>query len=279
MAKLTKTWWGNRFIEALESFTDSGRLSRGRSYASDSRIRKFDITDGMITAAVRGNINPYYGVHKEPIYQIEIAMPPFSAAQWAAAIAFIASKASFISKLMLNEMPDNIESAFIPLQLNLLPKSQADFEMRCSCPDWGNPCKHVAGVCYRVAAELDRDPFLLFELRGLPREQLQSELKKLPLGEALAAELAIETVAPTPIDSYYTRPQLIAPSDDISVKAFWQGTRPLPKSIPTFSPSSITGIIVKKQGDRPPFWQKDSSFIAAMEELYDRVKSKNQSLF
>ncbi|NEQ27113.1 MAG: hypothetical protein F6K28_50520 [Microcoleus sp. SIO2G3] len=279
MAKLSKTWWGNRFIEALESFTDSGRLSRGRSYASDSRIRKLEITDGIIKAAVRGNINPHFGVHKEPTYQIEISMPPLSSAQWAAAIAFIASKASFISKLMLNEMPDNIEAAFTPLQLNLLPKSKNDFETHCSCPDWGNPCKHVAGVCYRVAAELDRDPFLLFELRGLPRERLQAELKKLPLGEALAAELSIGTVDPTPIDSYYIRPQVTAVSEDIRVKTFWQCTKPLPKSVPTFPPSTITGIVVKKQGDRPPFWHKDSSFIAAMEELYDRVKSKNQSLF
>ena len=278
-AKLSKTWWGNRFIEALETFTDSGRLSRGRSYASNSRIRRLEITDGVITAAIRGNVNSYYGVYKEPTYHVEIAMQPLSSAQWAAAIAYIASKASFISKLMLNEMPDNIEAAFTPLKLNLLPKSKSDFQTECSCPDWSNPCKHVAGVYYRVAAELDRDPFLLFELRGLPRERLRLELQKLPLGEALAAELATETVPPIPIDSYYTRPQLTAPPEAMSVKTFWQGTKPLPKTIPAAPASSITGIVVKKQGDRPPFWQKDTSFISAMEELYDRVKTKNQSLF
>jgi len=31
MAQFSRTWWGKRFIEALEEFTDSARLGRGRS--------------------------------------------------------------------------------------------------------------------------------------------------------------------------------------------------------------------------------------------------------
>lgn len=29
MAKFSKTWWGQRFIAALEEFSDTRRLSRG----------------------------------------------------------------------------------------------------------------------------------------------------------------------------------------------------------------------------------------------------------
>ena len=41
MSKYAKTWWGQRFIEALEDFTDSGRLQRGRSYSTDNRIKQW----------------------------------------------------------------------------------------------------------------------------------------------------------------------------------------------------------------------------------------------
>ena len=33
MAQFSRTWWGQRFIAALEQFTDPARLGRGRSYA------------------------------------------------------------------------------------------------------------------------------------------------------------------------------------------------------------------------------------------------------
>ncbi|BAU16136.1 SWIM zinc finger domain protein (plasmid) [Leptolyngbya sp. NIES-3755] len=278
MAQLSKTWWGNKFIEALEKFTDSGRLSRGRSYRSSDRIRKLTIVDSVIVAEVRGNVNPYYGVYKEPIYETEIVLAPISPAQWTAAIAYIASKASFISKLLLNEMPDNIEDAFTQLNLNLLPKSKKDFHTECSCPDYSNPCKHIAGVCYRIAADLDRDPFLLFELRGISRITLQSELAKTPLGKALSSELDRQSITPQATASFYTRPEVQPMPTETTLRAFWQGSKSLPNIVERPPQSSVSGILVKKQGDFPPFWERDQSFIAVMEEVYERVKSKNRDL-
>jgi uncharacterized Zn finger protein len=40
----------------------------------------------------------------------------------------------------------------------------------------------------------------------------------------------------------------------------------------------IPAIVVKKQGDYPAFWQKDASFITVMEELYQRVRTKNKDV-
>lgn len=45
MPKISKTWWGQKFIAALEDFTDSGRLQRGRGYSGDSRILKWLYVD------------------------------------------------------------------------------------------------------------------------------------------------------------------------------------------------------------------------------------------
>jgi uncharacterized Zn finger protein len=274
MSKFSRTWWGQRFIAALEEFTDAGRLSRGRSYAKGGKVKSFEIKDGIVTAKVRGSVNPYFGVYTEPLYTTTIEFQPISAAKWAAAIALIASKASLISRLLLNEIPDNIENAFATLGINLLPHSRKDFDSSCSCPDWSNPCKHIAGIHYLVAAELDRDPFLLFELRGLSRDDLHKELAKSPLGQALSAELQLAQRPLASVSSYYTRPQTVPPKAD-DLRDFWHGAKRLPQTIEPLPETLVAGIPVKKQGDAPAFWQRDNSFIAAMETIYQQVRTKS----
>jgi uncharacterized Zn finger protein len=279
MAQFSKTWWGKRFIEALEAFSDSGRLGRGRSYARNGKIKQYQIANGKITAKVRGSINPYFGIYKEPLYNTTIEIKSIAAADWSKAIAYLGSKASLVSKLLLGEVPDNIEEAFAHLKLHLLPHSRHDFQTKCSCPDWSNPCKHIAGVYYLVAAELDQDPFLLFELRGISRAKLQQELAKSPLGRVLSSSLETEEIQPEPADTYYTRPQTVSLAAPCSAKEFWLPQKRLPQAIEAAATASLPGVVVKKGGDFPPFWQKDNSFLAVMEELYQRVRTKNKGAF
>lgn len=274
MAQFSRTWWGKKFIEAIENLTDAGRLSRGRSYAKGNKVKHFEIQDGLVTAEVRGSINPYFGVYEEPLYITTIEFQPLSKAKWSAAIALIASKASLISRLLLNEIPDNIEDTFQQLNLNLLPGSKKDFTSTCSCPDWSNPCKHVAGVYYLVAAELDQDPFLLFELRGLSREALHTELAKSPLGQALSAELQLEHQPPQAVESYYAPLKTIPAKSNPDLREFWHGTKRLPQTMEMIPKANVSGILVKKQGDFPGFWDRDNSFITAMETLYEQVRAK-----
>jgi uncharacterized Zn finger protein len=277
MANMSRTWWGQKFIAALEDFTDAGRLSRGRSYARGNKVKHFEIIEGSAVAQVRGSVNPYFGVYEEPLYTTAIDFQPISKAKWAAIIALIASKASLISRLMLNEIPETIEEPFAALGLGLLPQGEKDFDTHCSCPDWSNPCKHIAGVHYLLAARIDQDPFLLFELRGLSREDLQAELAKSPLGQALSQELQAQVKEPVPVDSYHPQPQLVTVAEQ-SLKDFWQGEQRSQPPDTEEMTSGVPAILIKKQGDFPPFWQRDNSFIAAMEALYQRVKTKNKGI-
>lgn len=278
MAQFSRTWWGKRFIEALERFTDSARLGRGRSYASNGKILEYEIAKNKITATVKGSINPYFGVYKEPRYKTTIEITPIAKTSWSKAIKYISSKASFVSKLLMNEVPDNIDDAFANLGLHLLPYSQKDFTTKCSCPDWANPCKHIAGVYYLVASQLDNDPFILFELRGLSKNELQAELAKSPLGKALFSELTAKEISLVASESYYTRLKKVPMAEKINLRDFWQGTKRLPPTVEVATPASLPAILVKKQGDFPPFWKKDNSFIEVMEELYERVKTKNREV-
>ncbi len=275
----SKTWWGQQFLLALESFTDPNRLAKGRSYSSDFRLKEFDIErDGLVFARVRGNKNAYFGVHEEPTYTTTLEFQPISRPLWNAVVALIATKAGVLSKLMMNEIPDNIEDSFKTLGLNLLPKGRKDCIAQCSCPDYSNPCKHIAGVYYRVAQELDRDPFLLFELRGLSREALREELAKSPLGIALSEEMGQTDTVAKPVASLLTRPETRSLPQDVTLRDFWLGQTRTPPPPP--KPAvTVPAILIKKQGDFPPFWHRENSFIEAMEEFYERVRSKNKDIW
>ena len=277
MAEFSRTWWGKRFISALEDFTDSARLSRGRSYARNGKIKEYQINQGKITAKVQGSINPYFGVYSEPLYKISIEIAPIKAEDWSKAIAVLGTKASLISKLLLNEVPDNIEEVFADLKLHLLPNRSKDFKTTCSCPDWENPCKHIAGVYYLVASQLDQDPLLLFELRGISRKQLQQELAKSPLGKVLADAIDPQELSLNPVNSYYTKPLTAQDKETINLKDFWLGSHRLPALPDASREASIPGIVVKKGGDFPEFWKPDVSFITVMEEVYQRVRKARSS--
>ena len=66
MAQFSRTWWGQRFIEALEQFTDPGRLGRGRSYAHNGRILDYTITNGTVKARVAVQSTPTLASTKNP---------------------------------------------------------------------------------------------------------------------------------------------------------------------------------------------------------------------
>jgi len=275
MSMKTKTWWGERLLNALEEFTDSGRLQRGRAYASDNRVKQWTIKKGVVQAKIRGNKNPYFGVYTEPTYKTEVQMTHLTAVQWKKVIARLTERASFIAKLLVDEIPENIEDVFTEFKTHLLPNSYKDFNVSCNCPDYAVPCKHIAGVCYRLATVLDTNPLLLFEMRGLAPEKLQQELIKSPLGKVLANAQGAGASELTPVESLYTRPELKAMPESVSVKQFWQGAVPLPKELPTLQAANIPAVLIKKGGDYPPFWHKQGSFIDVMEDFYLRMRKNN----
>jgi uncharacterized Zn finger protein len=109
---------------------------------------------------------------------VTIGVKPIPAAGWKKAITAMASEAVFTARLLNGEMPEDIEKAFTSAKLSLFPKSLRELDTDCSCPDWSNPCKHIAAVYYLLGEEFDRDPFLIFRLRGMEREGLLKALGK-----------------------------------------------------------------------------------------------------
>ena len=165
------TWWGQAWVTALEDSTlDSGRLSRGRTYARQGMVGAVTIAPGQVKAAVQGS--------RPRPYRSAVHLPVLTDAQWGTLLDTIAARAGHLAALLDGEMPaelvDDAHQAGVPL----LPQP-TELDPECSCPDWGYPCKHAAALCYAIAATIDADPFVLFALRGRGREEVFAQLRAL----------------------------------------------------------------------------------------------------
>lgn len=276
---ISKTWWGQRFIEIIENSGQRERLNRGKAYLANGRVQKISIdATGVVHAQVKGSVDPYLGVTKEPFYRVSIELPVIGSDDWPHIIESIAQRANLLAQLLMRELPGKIESCFEEASHQLLPSHYKELHASCSCPDWGDPCKHIAGVIYLLSQRIDQDPFVLFEMRGLPRQDLLDQLTLTPLGSALVAELKPDSLKPVVRTSYYTRPQKQPLQRELAWRSFWQGQSALPE-VSGPSSAGVSALVIKKQGDYPPFWNKSQSFVEVMEELYDRVKAKNKDIF
>ncbi|WP_426571170.1 SWIM zinc finger family protein [Aquihabitans sp. McL0605] len=159
------TWWGRAWVDALEGRAklDPNRLARGRTYARQDRVARVEVGPGKITALVRGN--------RALPYKVTIDVPTYGDDDWVRLAAVIAKRSGIAAALLDGELDPAVIDDAEAAGVRLLP-GPGDLKPRCSCPDWADPCKHAAAVCYLVADALDADPFVLFTLRGGTKEGL-----------------------------------------------------------------------------------------------------------
>jgi len=253
-----QSWWARRWIEVLESFDIGARLGRGRSYARNGQVLAIDVGEGRVTAKVQGS--------RQQPYSVTVRVKVLTPAQWGQVVQALSGQALFVAKLLAGEMPQDIEQVFEAAKLSLFPQKQADLETDCSCPDWSNPCKHVAAVYYLLGEEFDRDPFLLFRLRGLGRDELLQRLGRLtPAAEALPAEAPAapaEPAAPLPADP----------------AAFWSAGG-LPDDVfGDVQSAPVSGAWLQRLGNFP-FWRGERHLLDSLEPVYQGASQRGLEAF
>ncbi|MDG4821621.1 SWIM zinc finger family protein [Asanoa sp. WMMD1127] len=189
--RIGEEWWSRRFIDILESICDKGRLDRGRRYARAGQVLNLDLEPGRVAARVQGS-------RTEP-YAVEVTIPVFDETDWARVEQALAHQAVFRAKLLAGEMPIQIVAVFDDLGLPLFP---AELDMKCTCPDWGFPCKHLSAVLYLLAEAFDDDPFLVLAWRGRARDDLLGALRG-PAVEATPADPLDVPDRPLAVDDFY----------------------------------------------------------------------------
>ena len=172
------TWWGQRWVEALEHGPRDvvARLGRGRAYARDGHVSELKIMAGSVVAMVRDD--------DLESYKVTLHLEVFQPKLWKRILNTMSEQALFVGQLLNGEMPREIAQVFHACGKSLFPSSFHDIDADCGCEDWSSPCKHVAATYYVLADALDHDPFILFKLRGRTREQVLSGLGQLRSGHA-----------------------------------------------------------------------------------------------
>ncbi len=261
------TWWAKRWTSALERLGWSSRLQRGRTYARQGNVLEVKVRPGRIDARVQGS--------RTRPYRVTINIDPLSDSDWDRAASAMAEHALFAARLLAGEMPENIEDAFDRCDTQLVPGSEQNIDMSCTCPDWANPCKHIAAVFYALGTEFDRDPFLLFLLRGMSKERLLAALREKRAqateGSGSAAEIEPDVVE-----------QLLTLIQD-GLESFWTGDVEAAGSvqIDVAAPETPLGII--RRLGVPEFWAHDrvlsnSDFMAVMKDYYQTVTRRALAL-
>ncbi len=247
-----KTWWASRWIAALERLVDAGRLARGRSYARSGQVLTLDVGPEGVAAKVQGS--------RPTPYTVSIRFKRLSDAAWEQVADALAAEALYAAKLLSGEMPQDVEQAFAAAGASLFPAARKDLETECSCPDWSNPCKHVAAVHYLLGERFDADPFLLFVLRGRDRQWVTEALRARRAGAAAAPAAAEAAAAPAPEAE-------AAPALAELLDCFW--TAPAPPAI-AFAPAERDALAVKRLGP-PPFAPDAAAFEEQMEARYRAI--------
>ena len=169
------TWWARRWIAALEAMRLGARFGRGRQYAVGGQVTDLVAEGSHVSASVVGS-------RPEP-YRVTL---DFTAAEGPARTRIaeaICSQPMTLGRLLAGDLPVEVGELFRAEGIPLFPQAEPvgrtpegkptwDVTMRCSCPDWARPCKHMAAVLLLLGEETARRPVTLLALRGVDVEAL-----------------------------------------------------------------------------------------------------------
>lgn len=252
-----ENWWAQRWVKVLENMGISSRLQRGRRYARGGQVLSISVEKGQVRARVQGS--------RPKPYEVAIHARPLPDSDWDRVTSSLSTRALFAAKLLAGEMPQEIEQVFEEAGLSLFPTRLGDMTTKCSCPDMANPCKHIAAVYYLIGEEFDRDPFLIFTLRGRTRDELLGNLGQ-PGADSIESGLSVSQSSP---------PQPL--STDSS--AFWGSSNPLdPDAFGPVETPPAPAALPRRLGGFP-FWRGAEPLLDALEPLYTRASARGLDLF
>lgn len=174
---LADSWWGKAWNRNLEDYSDySNRLPRGRTYVRGGAVVDLKISEGLVTAKVRGS--------RSRPYDVKIHISPIKPEKKARIIEGCGGKVSNIDALIKGNFPQEVGNMFLS-QNGLFP-NPSEIRFSCSCPDWAYMCKHVAATLYGIGRRFDNDPTTFFMLRGIDLEPLVKQSIEAKLESMLA---------------------------------------------------------------------------------------------
>jgi uncharacterized Zn finger protein len=159
---IASSFWGKAWCENLERYSDyASRLPRGRTYVRNGSVLDLQVAKGEITAKVSGS----------ELYTIKITITAVAVTRWKSICSDCAGSIDSVVELLQGRLAKGVMERVCRQGEGLFPGPK-EIKLSCSCPDWADMCKHVAATLYGVGARLDKQPELLFALRGVDAKDM-----------------------------------------------------------------------------------------------------------
>lgn len=161
------TWWGKAWVRALEeaAYADAD-LVAARVLARGGRVGQVSTEPGRYVAAVED---------PRGLWTVEGTIPVLDAADLAALVDCVAAESGRIAALLAGDLPHGLVEHAEEAGVELLPYG-GELGASCTCEHWADPCVHALAVLQQLAWLVEADPFVLLQLRGLPRDDLLARL-------------------------------------------------------------------------------------------------------
>jgi len=184
---IAKTWWGKAWCINFEKYKAYQHLLvNARKYLRDGWVLDLQIEEGCIKSLTVGN-------WWKP-YEITIKINLLSDAVEKKIMQLAGDNIEFMDQLLLGKFPEELGNLFLQ-QGGIFPTFK-DISLTCICPNT-HMCKHCIAALYGFAVHLDKNPLLLFKLRGINfnaflKKTLERKLSLLMPSSKADPERAIE---------------------------------------------------------------------------------------
>ncbi len=233
-----RVWWMRRWTAALESMHLGSRLGRGKNYAVSGQVTRLVIEGPHVTAEVVGS--------RPAPYVATLDFTAASDAAYARIASALKSEPMLLARLLVDDLPTEVEAIFRDAGVELFPtggyssgadgKRRYDITTRCSCPDYANPCKHLAAVFCLLGEEIARHPSTLLALRGVEIEELFDDAERVLRGKSAPASRGDE-----------------------------------PAEAPQSEMASVNVTALVKRLGPIPFWRGSERCVERLSKIYERV--------
>ena len=163
------TWWSKAWARAVEEAAYAQEdLRAGRALARTGAVGAITVAPGSAVAAVSEG---------DDAHTVTCTLPVMPEADVEILVELVGAAAGRIGALMSGDLPHPFVEAVEEAGVELLPYG-GEMGATCSCDHWVDPCRHALALLTQVGWLVQRDPFVLTGLRGLPREELLARLRR-----------------------------------------------------------------------------------------------------
>lgn len=164
---MSGSWWATVWSSAVETeaFTDTSQLESGRRLL---RRRQFSAPQ----------IEPGSAVLRTAEWVAQLGVARLDDDRWETLCGLVAVDTMVAAAVLSGEVPVELHGRALTSGISLAPGA-GQLVADCTCPDWHEPCAHVAALCALITDQIEVDPWTLLLLLGRGRHEIIERVRAL----------------------------------------------------------------------------------------------------